>query len=59
MSTILLRTAFEVVHNYLEEPRLIDALLSCVNKFQEGFFPEWYTSIFFQKEVQELPFSIY
>lgn len=51
--------AFDTVHQKLEDPRLTPLLLECIHKYNQQFFPEWYTSIFFQIEGPKSPFAIY
>ncbi len=59
MPTMLQKAAYHVVHEKLSDPQWVEILMNCVKLFENDFFPGWYTSIFFQSDPIQNPFSIY
>jgi hypothetical protein len=58
-TTIINRSTFNVVHKKLENTEWVSSLLTCINKYDSGFFTEWYLSMLFQSDYSDSQFSIY
>ncbi len=59
MSTLLQKSVHNVLHQKLTDQRWANSLLVLLHKYESGFFPTWYQSIFFQFDANQNPFSIY